>query len=92
MKAKDPIWIFLDITEDHEDDFKKTARCRYGTKCCVLLSAESKRLKAHHLKCCDYTAMFCSVRTNVLLDVCPPLKNVMTGQKPPKPNNRGSPQ
>ena len=38
MKAKDPIWIFFYITEDHEDDFKKTTICKYGAKCCVFLS------------------------------------------------------
>ena len=38
MKAKDPIWIFFYITEDHDDGTKKTARCNYGAKYYFFLS------------------------------------------------------
>ena len=35
MKAKDPIWIFFYITEDHEDGNKKTARCKWCKMLCA---------------------------------------------------------
>ena len=59
MKAKDPIWIFIYITEDHDDGTKKTATFKWCKMLLFFVSAESDRLKPHYLKCCGYTAIFC---------------------------------
>ena len=56
MSDRCPLGYLFYITEDHEDGTKKTARCKYGAKC-FFVSAESKRLKAYHLKCCDLAAI-----------------------------------
>ena len=57
MKAK---LDYFYITEDHEDRTKKTARCNVAFFFFFFVGAENERLKAHHLKYCGYTAMFCN--------------------------------